>query len=124
MKTWVARVGMALALTATLGAMIPSTAYAGSNDGTTTTQLSGMHNVSLTPKAYRNAEKSINRKFEAAIQSAQAQLVVALSAAHSPGARSTARVQFRLAVISASSDRDAALVQLGPSPNSLRGNRG
>src|SRR5665213_98327 len=119
MKTWVARVGTALALTVTLGVLLPATAYAGSSGGstTTTTQVNGPHNAPLTPKAFRNAEKKINRKFLSAIHTAQAQLVAALSVARTPGARSTASAQFRLAVISASSDRDGALVQLGTPPN-------
>jgi hypothetical protein len=126
MKTWVARVGTALALTVTLGVLLPATAYAGSSGDstTTTTQVNGHHNAPLTPKAFRNAEKNINRKFEFAILAAQAQLVAALSVARTPGARSTARAQFRLAVISASSDRDDALVQLGTPPNGSRGGRG
>ena len=126
MKTWVARVGTALALTVTLGVLLPATAYAGSSGDstTTTTQVNGHHNAPLTPKAFRNAEKNINRKFESAIHTAQAQLVAALSVARTPGARSTARAQFRLAVISASSDRDDALVQLGTPPNGSRGGRG
>ena len=127
MRTWVARVGTALALTVTLGVLLPATAYAGSSGdstSTTTTQVNGPHNVPLTPKAFRKAEKNINRKFESAIHTAQAQLVAALSVARTPGARSTARAQFRLAVISASSDRDGALVQLGTPPNGSRGGRG
>jgi Tfp pilus assembly protein PilF len=124
MKTWVARIGAALALAVTFGASIPATAYAGSSGTTTTTQFLGTHFGPMTQKQFRNAEKVINHKFEAAVHAAQAQLIAALIAAHNPGARSTARAQFRLAVISASSDRDAALVQLGTPPTGTHGYNG
>ena len=124
MRTWLARIGAALALAVTLGAVIPATAYAGSSGTTTTTQFPGPHFGPMTQKQFRNAEKVINHKFEAAVQAAQAQLIAALIGAHNPGARSTARAQFRLAVVSASSDRDAALVQLGAPPTGTRGFKG
>jgi len=125
MRKWLARIGTAVALSVTLGVALPAATYAGADGSTTTTtQLNTSHNSPLTPKQFHNAEKVINRKFENAVRAAQAQLITALSASHSPGDRSTARAQFRLAVIAASSDRDAALVQLGSPPNSSHGGRG
>ncbi len=112
MRTWFTRLSAVLAISVTLGVAVPAAAFAGTGGQSPSTQLVGAKTVQPSLKHFRESEKVISRNFQKSIIAAQAALHNALGVARTPGARSTARAQFVLAVITASTDRDAALVQL------------
>lgn len=118
MKAWLNRtvaVFMVMVSFGVVGPAITNAGAAGQNFGVGT--RSTVHAQTL--KAYKHAVYLINRTFRLSIAEAKLSLRLALSKARTPGARSTARAKFALAVITASTVRDAALVKLGPAPTPL-----
>lgn len=118
MKAWLIRSVAVFMVTVSLGGVGPAIANAGAagqNYGVGA--RSTVHAQTL--KAYQHAEYLINRTFRLSIAEAKRSLRLALSKARTPGARSTARAKFALAVVTASTVRDAALVKLGPAPTPL-----
>jgi len=119
MKTSVSRIAAVTTIVFALGLVAPVAAYAGSSGQSSTSKST------LTPQQqYVKSEKVINRTFQLSIAVAKAALRTALYNAKSPGARTTARIQFSLAVITASTERDAELVQLGAPPSDSSGSNG
>ena len=116
MKSWVTRMVGVLTIMVALGVAVPAAAYAGGEGrgGAAPTGLMNVNHLSL--KAYLHLEAAINQRFESSVAKARAVLRTKLRAARTPGARSTAHVNFMLKIVTASSDRDAALVRLGTAP--------
>lgn len=67
-------------------------------------------------KAYWAQVAVIDRQFVAAVKLAKAALAAELAAARTAGERSTARLQYSLAIDAAVQAREQALVALGPPP--------
>jgi uncharacterized protein HemX len=120
MRASVSRVSAVLSIFIVLALAAPIAAYAGTNvqnQAGSTSITAGQ----MTLKSYQSQENAISRNFKQAIAAAKLALRNSLSFAKTPGARSTARVQFTLAVITASTERDSLLVQLGAPPVSSNG---
>jgi hypothetical protein len=117
MKRVAIRAIAAIGIVAMLGGVAPAVAYAGTSGDANSSIDSGSGRRSNLPmKQYTFAVKGIEQKFRSAIWTAKASLSAALAQARTPGARSTAHAQFLLAIVQATTARDAALVQLGMEP--------
>lgn len=112
MKSIVARIAAVGAILFSLALVAPPAAYA---DGHGTAPSSQRERQIM--KAFKASEVVINRHFRVSIVAAKTTLRTRLASAKTPGARTTLRIKFTLAVIAASTERDAELVQLGPDPN-------
>lgn len=121
MRASIARATTVVMIVVALGLAAPVGAFAGGyGQGSTITSKSTQQAM----KAFKASEVVINKRFRASIAAAKGVLRAGLASANSPGERTTVRIHFTLAVIAASTERDAELVQLGPAPDGSSTNGG
>jgi len=111
MRVWIVRMVAAGAMTLALVAVAPLASYADGGHGG-----SGSGTSHTTQQQYVASAQQINRHFLKAVSQAKQALHASLNTAHTPGQRSTARAKYGLAIAEATTERDDALVQLGPPP--------